>query len=119
MKTANKTSVKSELDYYKEIREFSPKDLRLTGKLVKLVMFITNEFFMFFTILIVWSAILLVPVYLTISDMSLFGIICGVFAIVFPIVYQYKTRPEIKSLHEEMKNMRNAYKSVIEETKMS
>jgi len=116
MKTNEKNTVKSELEFYKEIRQYSQKDLKLTKRFLKLMFIASSEVFMFalgfFVSLIPF---MLIVIALTEKNaVSTFGMLTILFAI-YPLIYRFRMRDKVKSLREEARNAKNAYDAVVKE----
>ena len=116
MKTNKENTVKSELQYYKEIREYSKGDLALMKRFIKMMFVISSEWFMFSMGIILF----LVPMILFFrygSAVDSWAIVdvTVVLLVAYPFIYHFRMRKRVHGLREEAHNAKRAYDTVIKE----
>lgn len=116
MKTKPTKPAKSELEYYKSIREYSPRELKIMGRIMRMT-FLRKEYFLFFFFacfsILPW---ILVIYLINPSEMLTPSVIL---IIVYPIIYGLILRPASKNIKEDISNAKKAYDAVIKENSMS
>ncbi len=120
MKTKKENTVKSELQYYKEIREYSARDLSLMRRFIKVMFVISSEWFMFSMGIIIFLAPMLIYFNLSsfkdswaLIDMNI------VLMLAYPVIYHFRMRKRVHGLREEAHNAKRAYETVMKEKSQS